>query len=277
MKKILVATLMLILEIPALSAQTDSEIFNHLGASIGVGTTGITVDLSAPLTHYLGVRAGIDAIPTLKYSTDLDIEYPATIQTAQEVLAAHGINTDDLPRNIAVEGKTSLVTGHILMDVFPFKNSSFHLTAGAYFSGAKVIKVYNKEKGSLILANTYNDYIQQNPTVASKYGLTMAGVELGKYFLTPDAEGNVNTYIKTSKFRPYIGLGFGRPVPEKHHFTCQFDMGVQFWGTPKVYIQDDPDPLTEQDTQGKDGGFIKTMSKITIYPNLSLRLVGRIL
>ena len=277
MRKLLLATLALLLGITDMSAQTNSEIFNHLGTSIGVGTTGITIDLSTPVTHYLGIRAGVDIIPTIKYSTNLNIEYPATVQTARDVLSAHGINTDDLPKNIEVEGKASLVTEHILLDIFPFKNSSFHLTTGIYFGGSKVIKVYNKKEGVLSLANTYNDYVSQNPIVAKKYGLTPAGIQLGNYFLTPDDEGNVNAYIKTNKIRPYIGLGFGRSVPTEHHLACQFDIGVQLLGTPKVYIQDDPDPLTEQDTEGKDGGLIKAISKSNVYPCLSLRLVGRIL
>lgn len=34
--------------------------------------------------------------------------------------------------------------------------------------------------------------------------------------------------------------------------------------------------LTEKDADGNDGGAIKTLSKITVYPCMTLRLNGRI-
>ena len=71
-----------------------------------------------------------------------------------------------------------------------------------------------------------------------------------------------------------LGIGFGRAVPEKHRFSCCFDMGVQFWGSPSVYVRDHK--LTEQDVDGEDGGALKTLSKVTVCPAISFRIVGRI-
>jgi hypothetical protein len=98
---------------------------------------------------------------------------------------------------------------------------------------------------------------------------------LGRYFLEPDANGQVNAKIAVKKFRPYVGFGFGRAVPEKNRFALNFDMGVQFWGTPSVTIRDHE--LSEQDVKGKDGGALKTLSKVTLCPVISLRLMGRVL
>ncbi|WP_285821951.1 hypothetical protein [Xylanibacter rodentium] len=61
----------------------------------------------------------------------------------------------------------------------------------------------------------------------------------------------------------------------KNRIGFQFDLGVQFWGSPKIYLQDKQ--LEETDLDGDDGGLVKTLSKITVYPCLSFRLVGRIL
>ena len=94
--------------------------------------------------------------------------------------------------------------------------------------------------------------------------------------------------IEVAGFRPYLGLGFGRAVPKKR-IGCQFDMGVQFWGRPDVIApmyNKSAYPSKSGYTEGKldkasvsgdDGGFIKTLSKITVYPVLNFRLVGRIL
>lgn len=254
----------------SVSAQGDSNLFNHLGIGVGIGTTGLTLDASTTAGHYVGIRAGVDFVPNAKYSTDLDIESSdADRQAAQ--LAGYTI-----PYNIDVEGKLSMTTGHVLVDVFPFRSSSFRLTAGAYFGGSKIVNVYNKNDKDLA------DIVNYNATAPS-YGsmLSPIGVQLGDYFLSPYKTadgGRVEANIKVGGFRPYLGLGFGRSVPQKSRVSCQFDLGVQFWGKPKVYTvgANGEDELTEKDADGKDGGFIKTLSKVTIYPCLSFRLVGRI-
>jgi hypothetical protein len=105
-------------------------------------------------------------------------------------------------------------------------------------------------------------------------GREKIGAELGDYFLEPDQNGQVNANIQVKKFRPYLGIGFGRAIPEKHRFACCFDMGVQFWGTPSVYVRDHK--LSEQDFDGDDGKFLKAMSKVTVCPALSFRIVGRV-
>jgi hypothetical protein len=270
MKKILLICGVMLLGSNYASAQSDSNLFNHLGIGVGIGTTGITLDASTTVGHYVGIRAGVDLVPGVKYSTDLDIESSAADRQAAQ-LAGYTI-----PEKISVEGKLSMTTGHVLVDVFPFRSSSFRLTAGAYFGGSKIVNVYNKDDKDLA------DIVSYNATVPSYGGvLSPIGVQLGDYFLSPYSTadgGRVEANIKVSSFRPYLGLGFGRSVPQKSRVTCQFDMGVQFWGTPKVYMvgANGEDELTKKDANGKDGGFIKTLSKITAYPCLSFRIVGRI-
>ena len=118
------------------------------------------------------------------------------------------------------------------------------------------------------------------------YNLDMIGGELGDYFLTPNPSdnGNVKAYAKVSKFRPYLGIGFGRAVPKKR-IGCQFDLGVQFWGTPKVYAPTynkttgtyQHEQLTEDKVGSDAKGVLKTISKISVYPVLNIRLTGKIL
>ena len=115
--------------------------------------------------------------------------------------------------------------------------------------------------------------------------LTMIGGELGDYFVTPNPEeqGNVKAYAKVNGFRPYIGLGFGNAVP-KGRVGCQFDLGVQFWGKPEIYVPTyNKATKTYQyekidgDKAGDDAGkVLKTISKISVYPVLNFRIVGRI-
>lgn len=97
------------------SAVDDHGIFNHLSVGVGVGLTGISIEAAAPITPYVTVRGGVNIFPQIKVKTDLDLdgEIPASYNG---------------PRSFEVEGKSSLTTGHLLFDVYPFKTSAFHVT-----------------------------------------------------------------------------------------------------------------------------------------------------
>lgn len=236
---------------------SDKNIFNHVAVGLSLGTTGIGIDAAAPIGNYVQLRAGVDVFPTIKVNTDLDITPPQV----------PGYN---VPSSIEVQGKTGFTNGKILVDVYPFKNLPLHFTAGAYFGSSEIVKAYNREDGSLIDISRYNNAVEAGLIPNGE----KIGVELGDYLLEPDDNGNVNAKIKTSGFKPYLGLGWGRAVPKKR-IGFMFDLGVQFWGSPKVYCFDKE--LSSEDTKGEDGGLIKTLSKVSVYPVLNFRICGRII
>ena len=164
-----------------------------------------------------------------------------------------------------VTGKLAMTSGHLLFDFFPSNQSSFHITAGAYLGSDKVAEVYNKEDGALAAVTAYNRVVPNSQK---------AGYTLGDYFLTPDENGNVNGSVTVAKFRPYVGIGFGRPVPTKNRVACNFDLGVQFWGKPDVLCQGQK--LEEEHLNGDDGGIVRTVSKLSVWPVLNLRLAVRL-
>jgi hypothetical protein len=295
-----------------LSLGASAQMFEpHVGIGVGVGTTGIAIDAGITLNDYLGVRGGVDIMPKFKINKDIDLktedankkvsQLTNEINQLNQKLAAAGMQTVDLnqypggnlPNKLEVQGKLDNTLGHILIDIHPFK-TSFHLTLGAYFGKDEIIDVYNKESGFLKPINAYNEAIinANSPSadpgvkqVVNQYNLKMIGGELGDYFVTPNPaeNGDVRAYAKVKSFRPYVGLGFGRAVPKKR-IGCQFDLGVQFWGKPEIYVPTyDKAAKTYQyekidgDKAGEDAGkVLKTISKVSVYPVLNFRLVGRI-
>jgi hypothetical protein len=304
MKKLLTLCSFALLSLSG-SAQTLEP---HLGIGAGVGTTGIVIDASLTINDYLGVRGGIDIMPKFKVNKDINLETEdANKKLSQMTAEINDLNVQlkkynlqpvdlsqypngNLPEKLDLQGKLNNTTGHILFDIHPFA-TSFRVTIGAYFGKEEVISVYNKEDGFLKPINAYNEAIlnaAQYPTVkqvVDKYNLKMIGGELGDYFVTPNPEdqGNVNAYAKVNGFRPYLGLGFGRSVP-KGNVGCQFDLGVQFWGKPDIFVPTyDKATKTYQyekidgDNAGDDAGkVLKTISKVSVYPVLNFRIVGRI-
>ena len=61
-------------------------------------------------------------------STDVDVD----------VEAMEGVS---VPSTIGMEGSIKRVSGELLVNYYPFKKSSFFLTAGAYFGGGTLLKI----------------------------------------------------------------------------------------------------------------------------------------
>jgi hypothetical protein len=110
---------------------------------------------------------------------------------------------------------------------------------------------------------------------SAEYGVI--GAQLGDFMLTPNGE-QIKGFVKVKGFKPYLGVGFGRAVPKKTRLAFAMDMGVQFWSTPKFFVEQNTGQveLEKKDVGNSDGGFVKVMSKIKVYPCLNFRLTGRI-
>ena len=173
-------------------AQKELGVFNSLAVGVGVGTTGIDVNVATPITSHFDLRGGFSIMPNFSMSTDVDVD----------VEAMEGVS---VPSTIGMEGSIKRVSGELLVNYYPFKKSSFFLTAGAYFGGGTLLKI-----------NGHSDELKELVAEAGK-----AGVVIGDYTIPVDKNGNVSGGLKVSNFRPYVGLGFGRAVPKKR-------LGVMF-------------------------------------------------
>lgn len=274
MKKLFLLLTMAVFGLGQAYAQLDEDefgIFNHVSLGVSAGTDGIGFDLAAPLTYNFAIRAGYSFMPKIKYKKK-------EVNIGSDVDFINGGTADQL---VDIEGKLNMADFKVLLDFYPFRSSSFHLTAGAYFGKSKPVQVYNA--GPFLRETAWGN----------------KGIELGtgydSYTLVSESDGNVKAELKTKSFKPYVGIGFGRAVP-KHRLAVQFDLGVQFWGKPEVwgninsvnpetgmletrYQKIDKDRIV---TEGKDKAYkdikdaIKTIEKFSVYPVLTLRLNGRL-
>lgn len=229
-----------------ISAQKELGLFNSLSASVGVGLTGVDVELATPITPYLALRGGVSFMPNFSLTTDVDVD----------VDAPEGIS---VPSQIDLTGSMKRTSGQVLLNVYPFpQKSSFFVAAGAYFGGSSLVKIDGH-------SDELKDLIAQGEK---------AGIAIGDYVLPVDPNGNVSGGLSVSGFRPYVGLGFGRAVPKKR-LGVMFELGVQFHGRPEVYTDygNVNDLLTELD---EDDTFTKIIDKLTVYPVMKIRLCGRI-
>ena len=239
----ILVTLLLALLSQHANAQDDKYLFNHLGAGVSLGLEGLGFELAVPATNWAAVRLGMSFLPQATYSQKVDVDF--------------GNNTTS-NTEVEIEGKLKKTDFKILFDFYPIPRHSFRLTAGAYIGSKDLVTVNNKEP---------------LPPLAT-------GIQLGDYEVRSDMSGKVNADIKVNSFKPYLGVGFGRAVPSKYRLSFNFDAGVQFWGTPGVWTttrNSTYQKLEKGNIDNDDSNkFFDVLSKMTVYPVISLRLNGRI-
>ena len=266
MKKTVLALFVALAATTNVTAQVDSRLFNHLSVALNVGTTGIGADVSVPCTRFLDFEAGFSIVPKIKYNTNLHLN-TSTYLDATNLPVNVGLSS------IPIQGKANMVNGKFMINCYPFGVTSFHVTVGAFFGKGDVVEVYNTIPGQLSPINNANAAIAYANQTTGIYQEPI-GLKLGDYLLTPDANGNARATFKTKGFKPYVGLGFGRGVP-KRRLGFKFDLGAMFWGSPEI-IDHNGVSLSKQPWGGKDGGALRVVSKIKVYPVLNFRLSGKI-
>lgn len=224
------------------SAQKELGIFNSLSVGVSAGTTGIGIDVATPVTPHFAIRGGVSFMPGISFDADVDVD----------------LKDPKLEENSSLNltGNMKRASGELLVNYYPFLSSSFFVTAGAYFGGNKLLKV----KGH---SDKLAEYVN---------GGNQASIIIGDQEIPVDKNGDVSGGFKVSGFRPYIGVGFGRAVPKKR-IGVQFELGVQFHGSPKLYS-------SAGDLSGaladSDDDFTKIMDKLTVYPVMKVRFCGRL-
>jgi len=229
--------------------------FNHLGIGASVGTEGFGFDLAVPVLRWAAVRVGISKYPNYKYSKSIEVEIESKSFTKDEIEIEATLNDN--------------IDYKVLVDLYPFRNSSFHLTGGVYFGSKNFVSAYNAE-----------------PFLDEKeWGKT--GVKIGDYRICSDENGNIKANLDSEKdVKPYVGFGFGYAVP-KRRLNVTFDMGAKFWGEPGIYVNTKDnfgdtqytritkEGLSDFGEKDVDKAF-DIMSKVIAYPVISIRLSGRI-
>ena len=236
----------LALLMPGTAAAQD--LFNHLAVNAHVATTGVGVELSTPITKFITMRAGVTCMPGFSFNAEVDGQYY--------------VNGESNDFTVDLDANLKRTQGSVVFNVYPLAKakvcSSFFLAAGLYFGGDKLVKINGHSDEIAEKINQFNG----NPYI-----------ELGDYKLPVDENGNVKGGLKVQKVRPYVGLGFGRYVPNKR-ISVTGELGVQFHGHIKPYTSEGEIEAFDEFTENDD--WKKVMDKLTVYPMLKIVISGRI-
>lgn len=146
--------------------------FNHLDASITLGTTGIGFDLATSVGNYAQLRVGYAFMPSFHKSMYFGVQvgdkaeskYDANgnrVETKFDKMAdalnqITGYQVEDRVEMIGMPTYNNL---KVLVDVFPFrKDKRWHVTAGFFLGPSRVAKAYNATEAmpTLMAVSIYN-------------------------------------------------------------------------------------------------------------------------
>lgn len=159
----------------------DLPFFNHLDASVTLGTTGIGFDVATPVGNYVQLRAGYSFMPSFHKSMDFNVQVGATPESkydangnrvqrkfdkmADALYQVTGYEVEDRVEMIGMPTYNNL---KVLVDVFPFqKDKRWHVTAGFFLGPSRIAKAYNATEAmpTLLAVGIYNT--MRDKTLAS--------------------------------------------------------------------------------------------------------------
>lgn len=273
--------------LPAFSQQA----FNSLSFGVEAGTTGVGIQLAMPLvTDHLVLTAGFNA-PALNFRTGFDIDLDMVNDNIMEVnnnLRAAGlpdrIDTRFDDADIDVNSTLNLSTLKAALEYYPFKKSSFHITAGVFYgmndnflsvSGTTDKAFWNSFKSLQSEVDALNVKYEDVPGYEATEIRSIRGSALGRTYEVKeqDGAGHVEMDLVLPRLRPYAAIGFGRSMP-KGHFAFQTDLGVCFARADvkspnEVAFDPSAENLLEELPEA-------TLDWFRFWPVLSMRLIYKI-
>ena len=282
--------------------------FNHLEAGINVGSTGLGVNVATNIGNHVRVRAGIDFTPHFSvpmsfslqsYTEEGGINSGNFEKMQRYMKKLTGFEVDD---KVEIDGKPTMTNFKFLVDVYPWANKGWRVTAGFYAGSKKIAKAVNTigEMPSLLAVNIYNhfyDYIMSDDAIDKPiFGNTWLdpfmideirnelagegymGIHIGDYLngapymLQPDSDGMVKVNAFVNRFKPYAGLGYTGELDKNKRWKLDVDCGVMMWGgTPSLIAHDGVNLSKDvKNIKGKPGDYVDVLKTFKVYPVISV-------
>lgn len=266
MKKFLLSCLALLLGTVSVYAEgREGDLlarrpFSNFAVGVHAGTTGIGVSAATPLCRHVYLRAGFATAPVSAKFTYDDFDFNGLLSGLPEVLPSVADRLDDV--ELQLKGKLQMNSGHVLFDIVPFRRgaSAFFLSAGLYFGSGKLVTVSGRFDDATM--KTLKD---------CGIDITQVPIEIADVEVMTDADGSVCADLKVKSVKPYVGLGFGRPIP-RGRVGFRFELGALFHGRPEIVSKN---IMAENNRELNDVN--KFLKNFKVYPKLDFQVTVRLL
>ncbi len=233
-------------------------VFNHVGIYLGPGSEGINFGVSACVTSYLELSAGMSIVPSIKLSDEVDVDLP--YHEISEEHWSHIIGNSETDMNVDF----ARTTFDVKASFYPWGGKSkFCIVTGLSFGGKELAKI-----------SAFSDLAHNVKKALPQINVTS---DFEDYEFSYDNQGNLKAEIRGYAVRPYLGIGIGRMIPSRR-VGFRFDFGCQYMGKIKFH-QNGREVKKKNETfvdKGESNGK-KFYEKIPVYPVLRFTLTGRIL
>ena len=249
--------------------QAEDGLLNHLSVGMTTGLTGAGLDVAMAVHRLVTVRTGFAGWDVV------DIKFKA-INTATEITELQMVEADAVRRSQMVDkvelaAKPNFWNVYVLGEVHPFPNQPFYFSAGLFVGSQNFIHFRNTNDGALgILYDANEKVADYNRVYRTNY--PPIGLKFGDYVFTADEHGNIDVRMKTNAVKPYLGIGFGQHLAQRHRLSLAVDAGLLFWGTPRFVLNNE----TEIKSSGRNSGISGALSWLKAWPNLQVRVAYKI-
>ncbi|MBP3202266.1 MAG: hypothetical protein J6M31_01495 [Bacteroidales bacterium] len=242
---------LLFLALCSVSVLAQAQAFRHWAVGAGVGSDGISLEVTTPLTGILELRAGYSLGTGLAGYTYKGLSVP-------EHPAMSGSESVTVPARIS----TGMNEGKLLLNLYPGKHS-FHFVLGAYLGSSRLLR--------LTLQDMPDDY-------------NTAGLNIDGYLVRAH-EGRIKAGLHAGGLgghgfavKPYLGIGFGRAFPRGKRLGYTIDLGLQYMGALGVWAPGEGLTGRVRDVQltsahlGAMAKFEKIAQYVQVWPVLNFHL-----
>ena len=234
-------------------------IFNRLFVNLSIGSEGLSVGLSTPISPYIDLMAGVNYMPGFKIHDDVKIATETVKVKNQQTQQFDYYNFGKLD----IDGNLARTTFDVKLCIYPGGyRFPLYLCGGFSFGGEKIATTegYNSEVEKL-----YREHPEYTGTIDAKFSDINVDI---------DRNGYLYGDVKVNKFRPYFGLGYGRLSTNKRRFDFRIETGFQLMGKMHIYQKDE---LIDRSVADIIDGFLpQVVDKVKIYPVLKFSLIYRI-
>lgn len=290
-----------------------------LSVSFQAGTTGIGIGLESRLNEWFRVRTGFDWVPHFEFPMQFTIQVGKDGKQTEESrsrfnrLAGYleDMTGFQIDQHVDMIGEPNFYNFKLLIDVYPFTNKKWYITAGFHAGPSVIGRAHNRTEDmtTLMCVAMYNSIYEKVYDIEYNEDSQLDGVFLGMelppainqrildagrmgmyvgdfidrtdqegnpaYIMEPNDENMVKAEMKVNPFRPYIGAGYSGLIDKRNdRLKFSANLGVMFWGgTPKVYTHDGTEIVSGLDNIiGQVGKYTDIVRHVKAFPILNISI-----
>lgn len=247
------------------SINVDNGYFNHLDISASAGSTGLGIDVAAPIGDYVKMRAGFTYMPRFEMTSTFRVQVGDSLERKYDkhgnrietkfdklsglLKSVTGYNVTD---EVDMYVKPTYYNFRLILDVLPFQDKRWHFSAGFYVGPSEIGRAYNVTEAmpSLMAVSMYNmmyDKLQNGEPLASFGDQTF---DLAPEILYPvleklDRYGRMGMHVGNHLYDgPQLKDGDGNPLLDEngkpklaYHAGDPYMMVPDNEGMVKVYAK----------------------------------------